>query len=312
VHGRTREQKGPLTGLADWSYIKAVKESVSVPVFANGNIQSRADADRCMQETGVDGVMSAEGNLTNPAIFAGTSPPMWELALEYLDLAEKHPCPISYVRGHIFKMLHHCLQLKQNFDLREIIAKTSQMEGFREAVVKLKERYIDYHTGAKKYDNEEEMVRLNIKLPPWICQPYVRQSPDEYKLKMAKITEVQQKEQLENPKKRENESAADGEPVISKRKQKKMERNPYKNYSRERQGCKLCSGCKMPASPKCDYALCKNCCKAKIIKELLDCNGHKSFLSMRRTNSEVTLEKETLHTNNQTKRENETLTAVDH
>ena len=73
---------------------------------------------------------------------------MWEIALEYLDLAEAHPCPISYVRGHIFKMLHHCLQLEKNFDLREIIAKTSQMEGFREAVVKLRERYIDFHTGS--------------------------------------------------------------------------------------------------------------------------------------------------------------------
>ena len=73
---------------------------------------------------------------------------MWEIALEYLDLAETHPCPISYVRGHIFKMLHHCLQLEKNFDLREIIAKTSQMEGFREAVVKLRERYIDFHTGS--------------------------------------------------------------------------------------------------------------------------------------------------------------------
>ncbi|KAL8981149.1 MAG: hypothetical protein Q9205_003977 [Flavoplaca limonia] len=73
VHGRRREQKGHETGLADWKVIRYLRENLSkeTVIFANGNILGYEDLDQCLQKTGADGVMSAEGNLCDPGIFAG-------------------------------------------------------------------------------------------------------------------------------------------------------------------------------------------------------------------------------------------------
>jgi len=84
VHGRTREMKGHKTGLADWSVIRFLREQLpkETVLFANGNILRKEDITRCLEETGADGVMSAEGNLYDPAIFAD-SPAVGEEGREF-------------------------------------------------------------------------------------------------------------------------------------------------------------------------------------------------------------------------------------
>ncbi|MDB9512133.1 tRNA dihydrouridine synthase DusB [Kamptonema animale CS-326] len=64
VHGRTRAQG--YNGPAKWEWIRRVKEILSIPVIANGDIFSVEAAVNCLAETGADGVMCSRGTLGYP------------------------------------------------------------------------------------------------------------------------------------------------------------------------------------------------------------------------------------------------------
>lgn len=64
IHARTRSQG--YSGKADWSLIKQVKESVSIPVIGNGDVTSAELAKKMLDETNCDAVMIGRGILGNP------------------------------------------------------------------------------------------------------------------------------------------------------------------------------------------------------------------------------------------------------
>lgn len=67
LHARTKEQM--YSGKADWNHIKRLKENLSIPVIANGDIFCVEDFVKVIDKTKADGVMLARGAMGNPFLF---------------------------------------------------------------------------------------------------------------------------------------------------------------------------------------------------------------------------------------------------
>jgi len=103
---------------------------LNIPVIANGGIETYEEALKCLEFTGADAVMCAEGILENPALFSGNHVSPYFMAQEYLDIASMYPpASGSAVKSHLFKILHGRLELQPH--IRDRVSSATSISDYR-------------------------------------------------------------------------------------------------------------------------------------------------------------------------------------
>ncbi len=145
IHGRTREQQ--YAGKADRTCMASVKQAVSIPVIANGDVTSGKSALSLLKETGCDGVMIGRGALGNPFLFEEvlcalegrpytqpTECERRETALRHAQAAleEKGPHAMIELRKHLafyVRGMHDAAKLRVRINTCQTIEELRQIWG---------------------------------------------------------------------------------------------------------------------------------------------------------------------------------------
>ncbi len=151
VHPRTREQR--YGEKADWSIIKDVKDSLSIPVIGNGDIFTCYDAKRMIDETGCDAIMLGRGAIGNPWLIRqcidyldeGIEPERVSLD-EKIEMIKRHAELLSEIRPEKVAMhkmrTHTAYYLKGRWRSAEIKPRIFKMNT-KEELFDLLDEYVE-------------------------------------------------------------------------------------------------------------------------------------------------------------------------
>ena len=278
------------------------RDAMDIPVFANGNILYAEDVAECIRQTGVDGVMVAEGNLADPSLFSTESVKTAVLTEEYIALAKKHNATWGQVKAHLFRMWHQCLT--HHTDLRDRLGASCHSIADAEVVAaELKKRLEEEEAQGTDADGDgvihNALSGPRPRPPRWVSQPKVRDVAKDSKVvandKAARMksnaaakAEGERAYQTANGNgggegpaaarklsetEIEGEAGKDKPPPNKKAKTRRIE--AIKNGSGRWQFCETCKG--NPRGSKCLHQLCKACCKIRFASDGAVCPPHKIY-----------------------------------
>ncbi|MDR3285332.1 MAG: tRNA dihydrouridine synthase DusB [Holosporales bacterium] len=141
VHGRTRSQF--YEGAADWKAIRAIKESIKIPLIGNGDVYAPQDAEQLLQDSGADAVMVGRGTFGRPWLCKKIADYLpTNIVSDYFKSINL----IHIIRKHIQMIIEEYGEIKGIFIARKHLGWYSKgiqnSANFRQAVNKL-EKYKD-------------------------------------------------------------------------------------------------------------------------------------------------------------------------
>ena len=145
IHGRTRSEF--YSGKVDKDIIKAVKESVDIPVIASGDVVDAQSALEMFEYTGVDGIMIGRGAIGNPWVFREI--------IHFLETGKKLPKPSSKEKLEIIK--EH-LNLAIDKKGEEVAVK--EFRKYLAYYTKGLENSSEFRNTVNKLDTKDEVIQL--------------------------------------------------------------------------------------------------------------------------------------------------------
>lgn len=160
VHGRTKNTRSSQP--ANFDAIKRIKESVAVPVVANGDCFSLKDAYEIAEYTGVDGVMAVRGILANPGIFSGYENTPWSAVEIFWDLATSYGLPFRITQHHLSEMLDKVIPRKYLKEMNETTCLVDLIDWFDKVFILRRRNEEDFATAIEPVwrINREEVAHI--------------------------------------------------------------------------------------------------------------------------------------------------------